>query len=157
MGNSSSRFATIQQRARGNRARPRDLAKPTEQHIAHPPENPRSQPQGGEERARMGWGRQRPSERGEGRVRAAGEAGNENKWQDPGVCVCVCLCVTASVLDFPSFAEKVLPWHTYEEVHTHRKLESDPIELWHKYNEETHKCVCACVCVSHSLLDSRVF
>lgn len=36
MGKRSSRLDMIQQMARGSKARPRDRAKPTEQHIAHP-------------------------------------------------------------------------------------------------------------------------
>lgn len=36
MGKRSSRLAMIQQKARGSKARPRDRAKPTEQHMAQP-------------------------------------------------------------------------------------------------------------------------
>lgn len=91
IGNSSSRLARIQQRAKGSRARPRDLAKPTEQHIAHPKNTlttagRRRQNWNGPERA----GKER--KRG-GKRQSSWGARKQKQVTESAVCVSVCECV----------------------------------------------------------------
>lgn len=140
MGNSSSRLARIQQRARGSRAKPRDLAKPTEQHIAHPETH--SQPQGGEERTGMGRGEpEKERQRGEGRVGAAGEPGNKNK--------CVCVLVCKSWTHSPSLQREICHDTTCARKHAHRKgadqwLHRAQAQIWKIPKVRAYVCVCVC-------------
>lgn len=78
IGKSSSRLARIQQRARGSRAKPRDLAKPTEQHIAHP-NSTRSQLQGVEESTGRDEGGQPKERKRGGKLQSSWGGKNEYK------------------------------------------------------------------------------
>lgn len=88
----------MQQRARGNKARPRDLAKPTEQHMARPKNSLTTRE---EERSELEWAEEGRDGVEKGREGSEQLGSQETKTSDESpvcvcvlrACVCTCVCV----------------------------------------------------------------
>lgn len=98
----------------------------------------------------MDQGEQGRRERGEGSVGAAGEPGNKNKWQSL-LCVWACVSVCECWTDSTSLQREFYRTCSRKDTLIGRGLTNG-----HRAQPEIWKIPQVCVCVSHSLLASRV-